>query len=87
MTDVAAAKPKTVKPKGEKKPTTAALIKEAILALKVESWAFSLLCCKYCPEQKSEVRRPIVECRDVCSGKGVVPLQWPLRSMCQARRP
>lgn len=40
MADVAAKAPKTVKAKaskGEKKPTTQALIKEAILALKVSS--------------------------------------------------
>ncbi len=35
MAEVAAPKPKTVKPKGEKKETTKALIKESIVALKV----------------------------------------------------
>ena len=35
MVDAVVKKPKTVKPKGEKKPTTQALIKEAIVSLKV----------------------------------------------------
>lgn len=40
MTDSAAPKVKAVKPKGDKKPTTQALIREAILALKVNCLHF-----------------------------------------------
>lgn len=67
MAEVAAPKPKTVKPKGEKKETTQALIKEAIVALKVSHISI-MHCDSTCRHlSRSRCQRSIVEWRDVCA--------------------